>query len=706
MKIWLFRLICLVVIPILSIGLLEGGLRIAGYGYPTGAIVRHALADKDVYAHNYQFGWRFFPRNIARDFDGFVFETNKPPSTYRIFVLGASAAMGMPAPSYNFGRILEAMLNDMYPEIDFEVHTAAMVAINSHVVLEIVEDCARYEPDLFLVYLGNNEVVGPFGPGTVFSPLSPSLPLIRANLAVKSTRTGQLMEHLFNAALPRDRTPQRWGGLEMFLEKQLRHDNPALATVYSHFAANLQDICNTARKSGAAVIVSNVACNLKDSPPFASLHRTDMSASDRRAWKQIYQRGIEHEEAGRYAHAIAAYQEAAEIDATFADVQFRLGRCCREEGRLKSAKDCFQNALLYDTLRFRANAMINRIIRTAAAGREEENIYFVDSAAYFEKHSPDGIPGAELFYEHVHFNFRGNYLLARALFSAIQNVLPEEAVPQRDSPLTSEQAARRLAYTDFERHHFLLQIYDKMLDKPPFTNQLYHDEFMQNTKQQIDALAARLEDPGINDCANVHREAIRQHPDDWHLHWRQAILLGNALNDMPAQEQHLRRVIALCPYDSACLKLGKNLRSRGRMTEARDVLLTLLRLKPNSGRAHVELALLYQQTGNTEKYIEHLAQSLAIDPASSIDPYGALAEAYQKTGKTDKAIQTLYRATHYFPRCETAHVHATLAYLLNSQGKYEKAGKELQIALQINPDFAHDKLFQQLLADLESKTDQ
>ena len=36
-----------------------------------------------------------------------------------------------------------------------------MTAIDSHVTVEIARDCTAHQPDLFIVYLGNNEVVGP-----------------------------------------------------------------------------------------------------------------------------------------------------------------------------------------------------------------------------------------------------------------------------------------------------------------------------------------------------------------------------------------------------------------------------------------------------------------------------------------------------------------------------------------------------------------
>ncbi len=88
------------------------------------------------------------------------------------------------------GACCAVMLSRQYPETNFEVITAAMPAINSHVVLQIAKDCTRYKPDLFIVYLGNNEVVGPYGAGTVFTPLSANISLIRFGIALKINKSG------------------------------------------------------------------------------------------------------------------------------------------------------------------------------------------------------------------------------------------------------------------------------------------------------------------------------------------------------------------------------------------------------------------------------------------------------------------------------------------------------------------------------------
>lgn len=703
-RLWVFRIMTVLLVPALFLGILEGGLRLFGVGYSTQAIVKYNLDEKEIYGHNYKFGWRFFPRNIARNFDGFVFDSPKPPHTCRIFVLGESAAMGMPAPAYNFGRILKVMLEEQYPDTHFEVHTAAMVAINSHAVLEIAKDCAEYDPDLFIVYMGNNEVVGPFGPGTVFSPLLPSVSLIRANLAIKATRTGQLLERLLNAIKTRGKTLQRWGGLEMFLEKQVRYDSAALGQVYHHFEKNLRDICQAARRNGARVIVSTIGVNLKDSPPFASLHRDGLTDTEKQTWETLYQEGVIHETAGEGEQAIEKYRAAGQIDDTFADLQFRLGRAYGLAGDSATAEEHYLNACRYDTLRFRADGRINEIIRSVADQRESEGVYFVDGAAALKENSPHKIPGAEFFYEHVHLNFKGNYVLAAALLPTVQKSVPLPPVPPTSSVLTEELAAQRLAYTNFERHDFLNRLFLKMLSRPPFTHQLYHDEFMKATERQIQQVL--VQSSGMNDCLQQYKNALQRNPNDWQLLWQYAAFLGAGLNDSKAQEEQLRKVIRLCPYDAAYLSLGKNLHRQGKLKEAMEILTALLDFKANDGSANIELASMYGQLRNTEKYIEHLSIGLSIDPTSSIEPYGALAEAYEQSGKPDKAIQTLYRAIKIFPEAETAPAHATLGYMLNTQGDYEKAMEEFKLALKINPDFENDNLFKSLMTNLETKVKQ
>ncbi len=67
-----------------------------------------------------------------------------------------------------------------------------MTAINSHVILPIARDCAAQNGDFWVIYMGNNEVVGPYGSGTVFGAQAANLALVRAGCGVQghAHRTG------------------------------------------------------------------------------------------------------------------------------------------------------------------------------------------------------------------------------------------------------------------------------------------------------------------------------------------------------------------------------------------------------------------------------------------------------------------------------------------------------------------------------------
>ena len=162
------------------------------------------------------------------------------------------------------------MLELRYPATRFEVINAAMTGINSHAVRAIAEDCVKAQGDIWVIYMGNNEVVGPYGAGTVFGSQVPPLGLIRASLALKSTRTGQLLDAIRGWLQPPPPDKSDWGGMLMFLDQQVRADDPRLSRMYSYFQRNLSDIINAGQRAGARMVISTVAVNLRDCAPFAS----------------------------------------------------------------------------------------------------------------------------------------------------------------------------------------------------------------------------------------------------------------------------------------------------------------------------------------------------------------------------------------------------------------------------------------------------
>jgi hypothetical protein len=186
----------------------EVGLRLGGFGHPADFWRKTKDAKgQTVLREN---GWvtaPFFAPELVRKPQPFLLPEKKAPQTYRIFVLGSSAAMGDPDASFSMARVLETMLRAAYPEIHFEVINAGVTAINSHVVRSIAGDCAALKPDLFIVYEGNNEVIGPFGPGTVFTTTLQHPSAVRAAVFFRELRVGQWLTQAVARSLKRGDSP-------------------------------------------------------------------------------------------------------------------------------------------------------------------------------------------------------------------------------------------------------------------------------------------------------------------------------------------------------------------------------------------------------------------------------------------------------------------------------------------------------------------
>ncbi len=726
LRLWLFRVIAAVVFPVLAFVLIELGLRVAGYGYPSHAIIKLEAKGKSYYCDNMGFNWRFFPRNISRGFTPFIFPAAKPDGTHRIFVLGASAARGTPDDAFSLGRMLWVMLREAYPGVNFEVVTVAAAAINSHVVLEMAKDCARCEPDMVIVYLGNNEVTGPYGAGTVFAPLSGNLSLIRAGIALKGTRLGQLLSGIVGVLGKEDR-PAVWRGMGMFLEKQVRAEDAGVQTVYRHFRSNLEDIVRAGRGGGAKVILCTVGNNLKDNPPFGSLHRADLSQMEKGKWDELYEEGVGNESAGEYAEAVKRYLAAAAIDDSYADLHFRLGRCYWALGAYDKARESYIKARELDTLRFRADNRINEIIRSVAGRNSDDSrrmlpletgpnsvertawsvqreangkkpdakrcplnaVYLADIVKVFEQNSPEGIAGEELFYEHVHFNFKGTYLLAQAVFGQVEEALGERIRAMRadERQFVSEaECAERLAYTEWDRYRIADEILNGFIKKPPFTNQLYYKERVEQMTRDLGALKANLTRELLEKSAGQYRKAIEDRPDDWLLHYKYGKLLAEDLKEYQAAAQEYRLVQDLLPHSWVGYNaLGSVLYAEGDINGAIQEFEKAIRTKPTCSYAHYDLGRSYRRKGNTDKAIEHYSEAVRYEP-DCVPAYNNWAEIMAQEGKVDEAIEILRRGLVYCP--QSVVLHGNLGSLLKLQGQRAEAIKELETALQLDPNSA------------------
>jgi tetratricopeptide (TPR) repeat protein len=645
---WAFRLVSVVVMPALLLGLAEGGLRLAGVGHRSGFTVPCQVPGGRAACENPDFSRRFFPPGLARSPISFAIPAQKGPRTFRIFILGESAALGDPEPSFGVGRFLEVMLAERHPGVRFEVINTGVVAINSHVILPIARDLAGQQGDLFVVYAGNNEVVGPFGGGTVLTARPGSLALIRLAVAASSTRLGQVLAGLAQRASGGG--PSRWGGMEMFLGQQLRAGDPAMAAVYGAFERNLADIVAVARRAGAQVVVSTMGTRRRDFAPLASLHRLGLADDQRAAWEARFATGAKLEAAGRPAEALVAFLAAEAIDDEHAELQYRLGRCALALGDDATGRSRLTRARDLDTLRFRADSRIDAIIREVA-GAAGPGVQLVDGAAALDQASPHGVAGGDLFYEHVHLTPAGNHQLAAALLPAVEAALPAawRLGPVPAGPLPLESCLARLAFTGFDRYRVAKEVLRRRT-RPPLSGQSDHAE--QVRELELEEQRGAAESFETSDA--TYRAALIARSDDSRLHLDYGILLDTrdvflsrqgqpdpgrapeqyrlALESMPqAPEPRIR-------WAEALLRLGRQDQSIARCRE-------LLTFRPGSGQAWVTIAWAFLGQGKTAEALEALERVAALDPpiAEQARPelLFRLAWVLERSGQRDQALRTL-----------------------------------------------------------------
>ena len=642
-RLWLFRIVTPVAILLLVFGGLESVLRLSGYGYPASFFLKTEIGGKDYYASNDRFGYRFFPPALARTPVPMRMAVKKPANAYRIFVFGESAAMGDPDPTFGAWRYLQVLLRERFPGTDFEVVCVAMTAINSHVILPIARECARRDGDLWIVYMGNNEMVGPFGGSTVFGSRMAGIHLIRASIALKSTKSGQLLDSLLQRfGHSHSSAPETWGGLSMFREHQLRYDDPNRLRAYENFKQNLNDVLRAGQDAGVPVILSTVGSNLKDCAPFGSLHSAGLSDIQKTEWDGLYQDGIALESSDDFPDALKKYEQAAAIDPQYAELHFRSGLCQLALTNFEQALSDFELARDDDTLAFRADSRINRIIKDAAEAKANQGVYFLDAFKELAQSSPAKIPGNELFYEHVHLNFDGNYLLGRAFAEQTLKLLPKSILAQGKSEWASAEICdRRLAVSPWDRVRIWQENYSRV-SEPPFTDQLNDVPRAKFYIAKLQELSSQMTEQSRAQARATYEESLARSPDDYCLRENFAQFLDETGNlaEAPAEEQKVSDLLPQNPV-TPCI-IGRLLVRLGDPAGAEKSFSRALAIRHDYLLALNEMGMILANQQRTTEAAKYFARALKTDPGS-VEAYQNWGFMEQNEGNWNQAI-SCYRA--------------------------------------------------------------
>ncbi len=696
-RLWIMRLFAMIFIPLIILGGIELGLRVVGFGYPTDFFSRIQIGGLDYYVPNERFGFRFFPPAIARTATLFRFPVEKATNSYRVFLFGESAAMGDPDPSYGMGRYLQVLLRERYPGTQFEVICVAVTAVDSHVILPIARDCARHQGDLWVIYMGNNEMVGPFGAETAFGMQAPPLKIVRAVLAIKTTRTGQLMDYAVRHLRSTSSTPEKWGGMKMFVNNRIGYEDPARLRVYANFKENLEDILDVAHRAKVPVLLSTVAVNLEDCAPFASTHANNLTTNQLSAWNETYNEGVTNEAARSFGAALASYRRAAAIDPKFAELQFRMGNNDLALTNWIQAYTDFSVARDCDALDFRADTRINSTIRDAAARHVKDGGYLVDASQLIAQNTPDGIPGLNFFYEHVHLNFAGNYLLALSFAEKMRGVLPAPIRAHDQGDWASEEECeRRLAVTVWDRQHIWQPIFER-ITAPPFAGQYCHAAFIKQCEAKLNRAKLQMNNQTPEQARQMYEQALTLAPDDYFLHvnYERFLEAGGYLTQAVEEAKWCCEIYPQLP--GGFYYTGNLLVREGKIGEATNYFMHAVAIQGDYAQAQTALGEIFANQQRSAEAVRWFKQAIRSDP-NYVETFLALGFLEQNLGQTAPAMANYQKAAALEPEGPADYFYR--ANLAASRYQWDEVIANLQGVVKAKPEFwqAHYQLGIQLAA--------
>jgi tetratricopeptide (TPR) repeat protein len=609
----LFTFIAIFVIPLLFFVLLELGLTALGVGTSFDYFNRIDINGQPHYQENPDFADQFYPPSLNIGPLENTFAEERSPDLLRVYVFGESAALGFPHKNHGLDRLLAAQLRAALPSRRIEVINTAMTAVNSHVIYAVAKSIPDNSADFAVILMGNNEVVGPYGPGTLNQSFLGNITLIRGIQALKRTRTWQALNSLILKVRPDDAQQDlKWEGMQMFTRHGVPQDDPRMESVYANYEDNLVGIIETLRGKGMHVVLSSVPVNVRHSAPFLSVRRRDMSQDQLDQWRESTRKGAQSADQGDWDAAITHFQAALAIDPGYADTHFRLATAFENSGQLQQASTHYQRALDLDALRFRADTKISQIIQRVATSIGNDGFSFVDSAAAFEQASQPFQPGWNLLLEHVHYDFAGTQIIATETSrSIISNLSGADAF----QPLPREEVARRVGFPSFDTIEEIRNL-QGMIQQPPFPGQSNYTKLQQFLNEKLQSVT---EEAGSSMAAlQWRREVADAGLADWKVHFELAVL-SQRLRDTPAMYHHLNKVLELYPYNR---------------------------------ETYMKIAEALSKEGKWQEVVPYLEQSLYYtrgDETKIAETIGWLGTAYLRTGEYEKATDMLLELTEKYP---------------------------------------------------------
>ncbi len=450
-----FRLIC-VCLPILVLALLEGVLRLFGWGGYAAFFRELPLPDgttlvvSDTAGSS---GYFFANREKPGTNDEFSMVMPKPTDTTRIFLCGASAIKGFPQPrGFTAGVFLDQMLQGIWPDRQVEVINLGTTAVASFPVLDIVKQAVRYEPDLIILYTGNNEFFGAYGVASVNQGMD-SPALLSAQYRLRSLAIMQVAQELVGKSVDLEgRTLMEAMIGDVYIEPESDLREGAARLLHAH----VSQIAAVCKANNVPLLICLPAANERGLAPLGDSRLVALSEAQQKAvGDQLSQASRQMKEASDKARELLL--DVVKQAPDHAQANYLLAECEETLGNESDALSYYRAALDADSMPWRPpSSSVDAILHAA----RENKVTICDVPSYFRQIGSRAGIGWDLMDDHVHFSLKGQYELARVLASALQSFEPPlhvdaeqvEAIPDLES------LSQKMGYNPYDAYGVAVQM--------------------------------------------------------------------------------------------------------------------------------------------------------------------------------------------------------------------------------------------------------
>lgn len=436
-------LVCLSLSPLIA---LEVYLRLTNYGYMNKLFIKAPNAE--MYVLNRQIYRKYFSTDplvknsrIPSLFPKKRFKASKGANDFRIFCFGGSTTFG-DFSDRSFPDILNDMLSSQTVGKRVEVINLGITTLNSYQVSDFVAEVVDYEPDLFIIYMGHNEIYGPQGVAsssrTTFSHWLTSVVLF-----LQRFKSFQLAEDFYLKLHDIDSKENRKRGLFKVMAKSaVLPSSPLREKSLTYFTRNLDEIIQQSKQHNVPLILTTIASNIRDFRPFDSEVPPEGLADK---WRSILDAAMVLKAEQRYRESEEKFLQAIGLYSDNAQQYYDLGHVYIELGKYDLALEALTKAKDLDLLPFRAPSGINQVIKqrareagalqpdktnkapldhlraksktneTAKQNSPETGIFLLDAERILQKKSPHRLIGKPIMVEHLHPSAYGHYFIAAGL---------------------------------------------------------------------------------------------------------------------------------------------------------------------------------------------------------------------------------------------------------------------------------------------------